>query len=99
MGKKVSTGRKIHLLRRMILRRHIVNMILALHTQGEMTTRDLRQHDAKKTDRTLDLLAITERTLDDNHIVKYKLTEKGERLAKTIEELLEIAGEFLPEDS
>lgn len=99
MPKKVSTSRKIHLLRRMILRQHIVNMILTLHNLGEATARELRQHEAKKTDRTLDLLAITERKLDENHLVKYKLTKKGERLATALEQLLELLDEFLPEDN
>jgi len=96
---KVDMERKINLLRNMIIRRSIVNLLIALKNKGPMTFSNLKKHGAKKMDRTTDLLAITKKEFDENHIVLYKLTEKGERLAKCIEDLIEILDEFLPEDS
>lgn len=96
---KVDMDRKINLLRNMIIRRSIVNLLITLKNKGPMTFRDLKKHGAKQMDRTTDLLAITKKEFDENHIVLYKLTEKGERLAQCIEDLIEILDEFLPEDS
>lgn len=97
-GKKVRLDRKIGLLRNMIIRSHIIKLILTLESNGPMTFGQLRDAGVKKMDRTTDLLAITRKHSDDNHIVKYELTSKGQRLSAALRELLDTLEEILPED-
>lgn len=94
--KTLTLQRKVDLLNRLIIRQSTSRFLITL-LEGEKTWKELVELRAKSQDKITYFLAITEKTMDENNIVRYRLTEKGRKLATALKNLYDVLDEILPE--